>query len=245
MTVTTDLSSFFTDPAEGVDSSSSSLSWHAQIQRATLTWIFPSIPGLTTFPRYGSNLKNVEAHPLTTQQQFVHSLQQDFASAFTSVFNQLKGGGKCPYFYVCAQRFTVLFRTEGLGGTDDINVQIAPTSKGLRDGLNSEGIEYAMPLSSKRRSSTSNVSHFGGIGASSTASTAATPAAANAEEDIEADEEELESSAASNWLESMGIDKSQFPTLNPQRVSLAADNYKVVDGRPESLVKIAGWLWLR
>ena len=99
--------------AVGSSSSSSDISsWHAAIQQATLTWLFPAIPGLQTFPRFGSNLKNVEAHPLTTQQPVVDAMQQDFAAAFTSVFNQLKGG-RCPYFYVCCQRFTVLFRVEG------------------------------------------------------------------------------------------------------------------------------------
>ena len=78
-----------------------------------------------------------------------------------------------------------------------------------------------------------------------TPTTTSNEAAASAElaqeaAEEEEEEEDLESAAASNWLESMGIDKTKFPTLNPQRVSLAQDNYKIVDGRPESLVYIQG-----
>ena len=130
----------------------------------------------------------------------------------------------------------------GLGGCDEINAQIAPTSKGLRDGLNNEGIEFSMPLSlNKRRSSTNAAStSSSSFSAATSGGTAAEAAAALVDDDLEAEEEDLESTAASNWLESMGIDKSKFPTLNPQRVSLAQDNFKVVDGRPESLVEIEG-----
>ena len=169
-------------------------------------------------------------------------MQQEFAGAFTSVFNQVKGG-RCPYFYVCAQRFTVLFRASGLAGLDDINVRIAPTSKGLRDGLNVEGIEYSMPLGfSKRRSTTTTttMTPFTATTGGGDVNDAAATTAAAVVEDVEAEEDDLATSAASNWLESMGIDKSKFPTLNPTRVSLAQDNFKVLDGRPESLVVIEG-----
>ena len=122
---------------------------------------------------------------------------------------------------------------------------MAPTSKGLRDGLNSEGIEYTMPLSnSSKRRSTGPATTSANAAASSSlelsAATAVSATEAAPTEEVDAEEEDLESTAASNWLESMGIDKSKFPTLNPQRVSLAQDNFKVVDGRPESLVKIQG-----
>ena len=100
-----------------------------------------------------------------------------------------------------------------------------------------------MPLSlNKRRSSTNaaSTSSSSFSAATSGGAIAADAAVASVDDDLEAEEEDLESTAASNWLESMGIDKSKFPTLNPQRVSLAQDNFKVVDGRPESLVKIEG-----
>ena len=138
----------------------------------------------------------------------------------------------------------------GLGGSEDINVQIAPTSKGLRDGLTGEGIEFSMPLSLKRRSASSSTAATTTTAAAASINGAppcsmapaidgSVGASSSAEDDVE-EEEDLASTAASNWLESMGIDKSKFPTLNPHRVSLAQDNFKIVDGRPESLVTIQG-----
>ena len=128
-----------------------------------------------------------------------------------------------------------------------MNVQIAPTSKGLRDGLTAEGIEFNMPLSLKRRSASTNSSTTTttpGFGVPSGATPPSVDASAalstSIDDEVEQEEDDLASTAASNWLESMGIDKTKFPTLNPQRVSLAQDNFKIVDGRPESLVTIQG-----
>ena len=94
------------------------------------------------------------------------------------------------------------------------------------------------PSSLKRRSTTTptTITPF----ASGAANNKGESSGVGGVEDVEAEEDEIENSAASNWLESMGIDKSKFPTLNPTRVSLAQDNYKIVDGRPESLVVVEG-----
>jgi len=222
------VSSFLNGGKPGLASVEEPLSWHSQIQGATLVWSFPTVPGLVSFPRYCSNMKNVDAHPLTTQPRVVEALQHDYAAAFTSAFNQLKGS-KSPYFYLCAQRFTILFRSDGLGGQEDMSVEVTPTSKGLRDGLTAEGVDFEMPLSSRRRSALTP--------------TTLTPFMASVEKETNdevEDEDNVENTAAHNWLESMGIDKTKFPSLNPSKVSMAQDNFKVIDGRPESLVRVQG-----
>ena len=46
----------------------------------------------------------------------------------------------CPYFYVIAQNFVVLFLLKGFAGTQANTVYVTPTTTGLRKALRSEGI---------------------------------------------------------------------------------------------------------
>lgn len=55
-----------------------------------------------------------------------------------SIFNQLRGG-RCPYFYMCAHQFTVLFRAAGVGGKTSLHAIMTPTSRGIRESLRKEG----------------------------------------------------------------------------------------------------------
>lgn len=46
----------------------------------------------------------------------------------------------CPYFYVIAQNFVVLFLHKGFAGAEVNTVYVTPTTTGLRKALRSEGI---------------------------------------------------------------------------------------------------------
>ena len=56
--------------------------------------------------------------------EWIHSLQ--------SVY-QLVKAGQCPYFYVCTQLFTCLFRAAGVAGSQQILALMTPTTHGLRN----------------------------------------------------------------------------------------------------------------
>ncbi|XP_006822883.1 protein downstream neighbor of Son-like, partial [Saccoglossus kowalevskii] len=68
------------------------------------------------------------------------------SESFHSVFHMLRSKC-CPYFYICGCQFTVLFRAAGVGGNPQISALISPTTRGLREALKSEGIDFKMPLS--------------------------------------------------------------------------------------------------
>lgn len=62
------------------------------------------------------------------------------STSFNSVYH-LYQAGMCPYFYVIAQNFVILFLLKGFAGTQTNTVFITPTTTGLRKALRSEGIQ--------------------------------------------------------------------------------------------------------
>lgn len=90
-------------------------------------WMHPSLPSMQLFPRHSSTKKYDE--------DIVSGLQKDWVSSFHSLFNLLRCG-HCGYFYVCAGHCTMLFMADNSG----ISAIITPTTKGLRDALDREGM---------------------------------------------------------------------------------------------------------
>ncbi|GFR88269.1 protein downstream neighbor of Son [Elysia marginata] len=62
--------------------------------------------------------------------------------------------------------------------------------------------------------------------------------------DFDDDEEEEDDindhHGASKWLEGMGLNKKDFPSLEPLKVKLQRDGYREIDNRPQSMVYIEG-----
>lgn len=73
------------------------------------------------------------------------ALGKEWAVSFQNLF-QLVRARQCPYFYVCANSFTVLFRAAGIGGRVETHALLTPTSRGMRAALKQEDIEFSMPL---------------------------------------------------------------------------------------------------
>ncbi|WAR07442.1 DONS-like protein [Mya arenaria] len=156
--------------------------------------------------------------------------------SFSSVYQQLRCG-LCPYFYLCTHQFTVLFyRREG--NQSGLVALLTPTTRGFRESLENEGIEFSLPVVKQQqqipgRSSGKNKQH-------ATSDPLTDDACEGNKEKVEDDELSDGDDAASGWLESMGLDKKQFPTLDPKKVKLQREGYRVIDNRPESLVAIEG-----
>ena len=84
--------------------------------------------------------KVTHAHACTNTH--THSFTNTHTHRSTSLCSvyQLLKCGRCPYFYLCANQFTVLFAAAGVRGCPSISAIITPTTSGMRDALRKEGI---------------------------------------------------------------------------------------------------------
>uniref|UniRef100_A0A8C3TD55 Downstream neighbor of SON n=1 Tax=Chelydra serpentina TaxID=8475 RepID=A0A8C3TD55_CHESE len=144
------------------------------------------------------------------------TLEQESVS-FTSLYNLLKAK-LCPYFYVCTYQFTVLFRAAGLAGSDVITAVISPTTRGLREAMRNEGIEFSLPLIEETRSKI--------------------PETGKNSEDGE--EQGVSDDESFSWLEEMGV---QDKIKKPDSISIKLRKEKnevQVDHKPESVALVKG-----
>lgn len=66
------------------------------------------------------------------------ALYNEWSESFRSLFHLLRAR-QCPYFYVCANNFTVLFRAAGICGIPEAHALLSPTTRGFRLLLKQEG----------------------------------------------------------------------------------------------------------
>ncbi|XP_012512842.1 PREDICTED: protein downstream neighbor of Son [Propithecus coquereli] len=190
-------------------------------QQSLIYWLHPALPWLPLFPRIGADRKMAgKTSPWSNDETLQHILMSDWSVSFTSLYNLLKTK-LCPYFYVCTYQFTVLFRAAGLAGSDVITALVSPTTRGLREAMKNEGIEFSLPLvkenGCKKRASGASLGY--------------------GEEQVISDEDEEESFS---WLEEMGVqDKIKKPDI--LSIKLRKEKHEVqMDHRPESVVLVKG-----
>ncbi|XP_070641007.1 protein downstream neighbor of Son isoform X2 [Bos indicus] len=191
-------------------------------QRSLIYWLHPALSWLPLFPRIGADRKMAgKTTPWSNDETLQHVLMSDWSVSFTSLYNLLKTK-LCPYFYVCTYQFTILFRAAGLAGDDVITALISPTTRGIREAMKNEGIEFSLPLikengPEKRKASGTGLRH--------------------GEEQAISDEDEEESFS---WLEEMGVqDKIKKPDV--LSIKLRKEIHEVqMDHRPESVVLVKG-----
>lgn len=161
------------------------------------------------------------------------ALYKEWSESFRSLFHLLRAR-QCPYFYVCANNFTVLFRAAGICGISEAHALLTPTTRGFRESLKQEGIkniyiyimyckdfilfyrnlfieiEYTMPLKkdSKRRSDTID------SGCDTVDSTLSNTS--NFIENENPDDEEDQTQ--DEWLESLGVENSEIRKINNSQV---------------------------
>uniref|UniRef100_A0A8C2T0T3 DNA replication fork stabilization factor DONSON n=1 Tax=Coturnix japonica TaxID=93934 RepID=A0A8C2T0T3_COTJA len=184
-----------------------------QTVQSLVYWLHPSLPWLQLFPRIGADRKIAgKACPWAQDEALQQALMSDWSVSFTSLYNLLKAK-LCPYFYVCTYQFTVLFRAAGLAGSDVITAVISPTTRGLREAMRNEGIEFSLPLVEESR-----MILF------------LREAAPSDDDDDD----------GFSWLEEMGVqDKVKKP--DAISIKLRKEKHEVqVDHRPESLAVVKG-----
>ncbi|XP_045641512.1 protein downstream neighbor of Son [Ursus americanus] len=191
-------------------------------QQSLIYWLHPAFPWLPLFPRIGADRKMAgKINPWSNDETLQHILMSDWSVSFTSLYNLLKTK-LCPYFYVCTYQFTILFRAAGLAGNDVITALISPTTRGIREAMKNEGIEFSLPLikenaHEKKKASGTSLEQR--------------------EEQVISDEDEDESFS---WLEEMGVqDKIKKPDI--LSIKLRKEKHEVrMDHRPESVVLVKG-----
>nr|XP_042085413.1 protein downstream neighbor of Son isoform X3 [Ovis aries] len=191
-------------------------------QQSLIYWLHPALSWLPLFPRIGADRKMAgKTTPWSNDDTLQHVLMSDWSVSFTSLYNLLKTK-LCPYFYVCTYQFTILFRAAGLAGDDVITALISPTTRGIREAMKNEDIEFSLPLikengPEKRKASGTGLQH--------------------GEEQAVSDEDEEE---GFSWLEEMGVqDKIKKPDV--LSIKLRKEIHEVqMDHRPESVVLVKG-----
>ncbi|XP_050666180.1 protein downstream neighbor of son homolog isoform X2 [Leptidea sinapis] len=167
---------------------------------------------------------------MATNDEVKQALLTEWTESFRSLF-QLVRARHCPYFYVCANTFTVLFRAAGLCGAPEPCALLVPSTRGLRQTLRQEDVEFTMPLrpdikkclnrSDEDRKNTSHDSCYD------------TMDCAGADDD-DADED------ADELLSQMGLETEQIKKISNAQARVAAGLERGVDSAHESLVLVRG-----
>ncbi|XP_053920758.1 protein downstream neighbor of Son isoform X2 [Cuculus canorus] len=207
------------------------------VQQSLVYWLHPSLPWLQLFPRIGADRKLAgKASPWSQDEALQQVLMSDWSVSFTSLYNLLKAK-LCPYFYVCTYQFTVLFRAAGLAGSDVLTAVISPTTRGLREAMRNEGIEFSLPLLEESRTRKQKNSEMNlemeaadGLEVGNTTEDGQEPAPSDDDDDDE----------SFSWLEEMGVqDKVKKP--DAISIKLRKEKHEVqMDHKPESLALVKG-----
>ncbi|XP_011633899.1 protein downstream neighbor of son homolog [Pogonomyrmex barbatus] len=209
-------------------------SLNARFHQCCLIWQHPSLPWLELFPRSAGKVSASLANniSITNNQNMKDALYRDWCESFRSLFHLLRVK-QCPYFYVCANTFTVLFRAAGICGLSEIHALVTPTTRGFRQSLKQEEIEYSMPLrkDSKRRSDT---------GDSDSKTVDTTSNTVNHQQEDDNYEEEDDDETQDAWLESLGVENSEIKKINHSQARMTLEKESEIDNLRQSLVFVRG-----
>lgn len=177
---------------------------NAKFHQCCLYWQQPSLPWVKLFPR-STNKSTGNGISLASSQEVRDGLQNAWFDGLRSLF-QLIRTRQCPYFYVCANNFTVLFRAAGMSGYSDVHALISPTTRGLRRLLKAEDIEYQMPLKIKR------MSDQGYETMDTTCDTTQDSEQATVDDEDDEESEDI-------WMKNMGINSDDIKQIKYTQVS--------------------------
>ncbi|XP_068560763.1 protein downstream neighbor of son homolog [Cebidichthys violaceus] len=204
-------------------------------QQSLVYWQHPSLPWIPLFPRINAERSFAgRSTPWAQDRALQQSLMSEWSVSLSSLYSLLKAR-LCPYFYLCSHQSTVLFRAAGLGGSSSITASISPTTRGLREAMKADGIEFSLPLVEERRRSREQ-QNLSGQGEEEEQECSELN-----EESPAGDEEENDDEDGSfSWLKEMGVqDKIKKPdsiTMQLRKEGPAVS----LDHRPESVVCVEG-----
>ncbi|KAM9829442.1 protein downstream neighbor of son homolog isoform 1-T1 [Syngnathus typhle] len=206
-------------------------------QQSLIYWQHPSLSWVPLFPRINAERRFTgKSAPWAHDAELQRGLMSDWSASLSSLYSLLKAK-LCPYFYVCSYQFTVLFRAAGLGGSVSINALVSPTTRGLREAMKAEGIEFTLPLVEERTTSREqqNVCNEERQQKDSCEHKEDTCCS-----DGPDDDEDGDGGGSLSWLKEMGVqDKIKKP--DSIGIQLRKEDRAVrVDHKPESVVCVEG-----
>ncbi|KAK3768673.1 hypothetical protein RRG08_065967 [Elysia crispata] len=223
-----------------------------KLRRCCLHYSYPQYPWLRKFPRMSGDFRSRSMSFLSNNDEVLKDIQSDWSSVFTSLYQQLRGG-ICPYFYVCTHQFTVLFRCQRFSPKEaSLSALLSPSTRGFRELLSKEDIAFRLPNIDMHKVSTEDDKPKEDNESPSCVQARSQSTENNQnditdktvpiDEDCSEDEEDdiNDHHGASKWLEGMGLNKKDFPSLEPLKVKLQRDGYREIDNRPQSMVYVEG-----
>ena len=209
---------------------------NARLHRCCLTWQHPSLPWLELFPRSAGKVSaSLTSNPTIVNNVCVKdALYKEWSESFRSLFHLLRAR-QCPYFYVCANNFTVLFRAAGICAICEAHALVTPTTRGFRHLLKQEEIEYTMPLrkESKRRS---DVTDSGCETLDMSASNTTSQFDQLDEQNLDDEEDETQD----EWLQSLGVENSEIRRINSSQARMTLEKETEIDNMKQSLIFVKG-----
>ncbi|RVE54789.1 hypothetical protein evm_000556 [Chilo suppressalis] len=206
----------------------------ALFHQTCLYWQHPHLPWLNLYPR--SSGKVAATSFMATNEEVKKALHREWTESFRSLF-QLLRALHCPYFYVCANTFTVLFRAAGLCGVSEPCALITPTSRGFRQTLRQEDVEFTMPLRSESKKKL-NISDEDKPKNSSFDSCYDTmDEGCKLEPDGDSGDEEED---PDQFLSQLGLETEVIKKINHNQTRMAHTAESSVDSAAESLVFVRG-----
>ncbi|XP_008552266.1 protein downstream neighbor of son homolog [Microplitis demolitor] len=207
---------------------------NARFHQCCLVWQHPSLPWLDLYPRSAGKVSaSLASNSAVSNNQFIKdALFSEWSESFRSLFHLLRAG-QCPYFYVCANTFTVLFRAAGICGISEVHALLTPTTRGFRQSLKQQDIEYTMPLrmGGKRRSDVTD------SGCDTFDSTTYNPEDVNPDYNTDDNDDD---DAKDNLLESLGIEDSEIKRINKFQKRIVMEKESEVDTSKQSLIFVKG-----
>ncbi|XP_076662127.1 humpty dumpty [Halictus rubicundus] len=208
---------------------------NARLHRCCLIWQHPSLPWLELFPRSAGKVSaNLTSNlSIVSNVSIKDALYKDWSESFRSLFHLLRAG-QCPYFYVCANNFTVLFRAAGICGISEAHALLTPTTRGFRQSLKQEEIEYTMPLrkESKRRSDVTD----SGCDTLDVSTTNGVESNQSENQSVDDDEDETQD----EWLQSLGVENSEIRKIQSSQTRMTLEKETEIDNMKQSLIFVKG-----
>ncbi|XP_017848913.1 protein downstream neighbor of son homolog [Drosophila busckii] len=208
-----------------------------RFNQCTYYWQHPHLPWMTLFPR-----NSKENTGITIGERERKALAEEWDYSFRGLF-QLLRARQCPYFYLCANSFTVLFRAAGTCGRAEMHALVTPSTRGMRNALREEGIEYSLPLkgeittgSGQNNSLTEDTeTNPESVDIASTTDTNAqlNEKAVPAEDGDDDDDDDA-------WLESLGVDERELRRIQTTHARKLQAAEMSVDFSDNSLLLIEG-----
>ncbi|CAK1582305.1 unnamed protein product [Parnassius mnemosyne] len=209
----------------------------ARFHQTCLYWQHPQLPWLQLFPRSSGRVAATSF--IATNPELKDALHREWTESFRSLF-QLLRALHCPYFYVCANTFTCLFRAAGLCGISEPCALISPTTRGFRQTLRQEDIEFTMPLRPDHKKRLNNSEEERPKSSSFDSCYDTMDDSKPMQNAQEKDQDSADEEDPDQFLSQLGLETEDLRKINNAQARASAAAESSVDSAAQSLVLVRG-----